>query len=52
MQKDSGTTIIAKNIIYKIHKNYEENHYIKIDFKVLHMLRLVMYIDSKGYKHE
>lgn len=49
---DSGTTIIARMIFEKIHREFEENRIIKLDMSVLHMLRLVMYIDSKEYHHE
>ena len=49
---DSGTTIIARLIFEKIHRDFNEHPIIKLDLAVLHMLRLVMYIDSKDYKHK
>jgi len=49
---DSGTTILARLIFENIHRNFLEHPIIKIDMRVLHMLRLVMYLDSKNYKLE
>ena len=44
--------LIVRLIFEKIHRGFIENRIIKLDMSVLHMLRLVMYIDSKDYRHE
>jgi hypothetical protein len=48
--KDSGCTIIGQMIFKKIHWNWTEHPKLKLDMKVLYMIRLVMYIESACYK--
>jgi len=44
--------IIAKLIFKDLNVCFEEHKIIKLDMTILHLIRLVMYINCKSYKDE